>query len=82
MCILILGGLYERNHPGRNYCMIRTYKLWNRQICHNKMARIYQKPLQERHHFLPHKMVNSSTVDIGIFLYYTGFDTQMALITA
>jgi hypothetical protein len=24
----------------------------------------------------------SSTVDIGIFLYYTGFDTQMALITA
>ncbi len=38
--------------------------------------------LQERHHFLPHKMVNFSTVDIGIFLYYTGLDTQMALITA
>ena len=26
--------------------------------------------------------VNFSTVDIGIFLYYTGFDTQMAFITA
>ena len=36
----------------------------------------------EQHHFLPHKMFNFSTVDIGIFLYYTSFNTQMALITA
>jgi hypothetical protein len=46
------------------------------------MARIYQMPLQERHHLVPHPMGNLSTVDIGIFLSYTGFDTHMALITA
>ena len=46
----------------------------------NKMARIYQDPLLKEHHLLRHKMVNHSIVDVGLFLYYTGFDTQIAVI--
>ena len=45
----------------------------------HKMACIYQELLLEGQHLLPYKMVNPSTVDIGIFLYYTGFELVLTL---